>query len=256
MPIRLTKTVKILMISCFAVFLIQQTADQFFGANLLGIFGLVPSGFVQDHRFWQLFTYAFLHADVLHLFMNLLMLAFIGGEIEAAWGVARFLRYYFFCSVSAGLFYLFLQVIVRGDLHTPMIGASGAIYGLLMAYGLMFGERVMLFMLLFPLKAKHFVWVLALIEFMTTVFSGRGGLASAAHLGGMAAGFGYLWAKTRFKLAKKGSTKGDRFGLGSQKAAKRKPKKKNHLKLIIDNEREETPDHSHDDDSQDPKTWH
>ena len=98
------------------------------------------------------------------------MLAFIGWELESVWGTPRFLRFYFFCSVSAGMLYLFLasSSCTGSGLDTPMIGASGAIYGLLVAYGLIFGERVMLFMMLFPMKAKHFVWVLGLIEFMTT----------------------------------------------------------------------------------------
>ena len=247
MPIRLTKAVKVLLIACFAAFVVQQTADQFFGANLQGIFALTPSDFALHFRFWQIFTYAFLHADVMHLFLNLLMLAFIGGELEAAWGTARFVRYYFFCSVSAGLLYLLFQfLLVRQGLHTPMIGASGAIYGLLMAYGLIFGERMLLFMLLFPMKAKHFVWILAGVEFLSSVFSGRNGLASVAHLGGMAAGFCYLYGSAYWRVQVK------RKGSGGAKGQRRpKGRKDGHLKLIINNEFER--DRSVKDD---PKTWH
>src|SRR4051812_33401061 len=108
MPIRLTKTVKILIISCFVIFIIQQAGDQWFGAGITAWLGLSPAGFVIQHRFWQLFTYAFLHGDVMHLFLNLMMLAFIGAELEATWGRWRFLRYYFFCSMSAGIIYLLL----------------------------------------------------------------------------------------------------------------------------------------------------
>ncbi|MBC7692805.1 MAG: rhomboid family intramembrane serine protease [Methylotenera sp.] len=252
--IRLTPTIKALVIAIFATFVIQQTADQFFGANLLGWLALIPSAVVIDHRIWQLFTYAFLHGDVMHLFLNLMMLVFIGTELETAWGRARFLRYYFFCSLSAGALYLILQLFVwKGNgLNTPMVGASGAIYGLLMAYGLIFGERVMLFMMLFPMKAKHFVWILAGIEFMTTVFSARGGLASAAHLGGMIAGFGYLWVRASISVAKKRSKTGkvDLFGFKSKK----KSKAKSHLKLVIDNEREDA--RVDDGAGHDPKTWH
>ena len=256
MHFRLTPTIKALAIACFATFIIQHTYDQFFGGHLLGWLALIPSAVVNQGWFWQLFTYAFLHADVLHLFLNLMMLVFIGTEIEAVWGRARFLRFYFFCSVSAGLLYLVLQTFIwkESGLYTPMVGASGAIYGLLMAYGLIFGERTLLFMLLFPMKAKHFVWVLALIEFMTTVFSGRGGLSSAAHLGGMFAGFAYLWVKASVQIAKKRKLSGgglDPFGF----KAKKKAKAKSHLKLVIDNEREAA--HVEDDDSgQGPKTWH
>src|SRR6185295_7081780 len=186
MPIRLTKAVKYLIIACFATYVIQWFVEMSTGARLLTEwFGLSPAGFVMKHRIWQIFTYAFLHGDPIHLFLNLMMLAFIGAELESSWGIVRFLRYYFVCSVSAGLVYLVLKMIWWGadgaaaD-SSVMIGASGAIYGLLMAYGLLFGERVMLFMMLFPMKAKHFIWILAGIEFMSIfpVFSGRGSLSS------------------------------------------------------------------------------
>ncbi len=254
MPFRLTRSVKFLLISCFAAFVIQQTGDQFFGTHLLTLFALVPSGFVLEHRFWQLFTYAFLHGDVMHLFLNLFILVFIGAELETLWGTSRFLKYYFTCSISAGILYLLLQIFLWGGdgLYTPMLGASGGIYGLLLAYGLIFGERVFLFMLLFPMKAKHFVWVLALVEFMTTLFSGRAGLASAAHLGGMFAGFVYLWTRATWSLLKK-----RRALKSSQMPEKLRETKKNpgHLKLIVDNERKLNKDAWSDSD-QDPKTWH
>ena len=244
--IRLTPVVKFLLISCLVAFLIQQTADQFLGGNLTSLFGLVPAHAVFHFYLWQLGTYAFLHGDVLQLFLNLLMLVFIGSDLEALWGKTRFLKYYFFCSVSAGLLYLFLQIFVwrESGLYTPMVGASGAIYGLLLAYGLIFGERVFLFLLLFPMKAKHFIWILAAMELMTTVFSGRGGLASAAHLGGMAAGFAYLLARATWKLRK------------SRKASGAPQKSQSHLKLIIDNERKQPRRPAWEDPDNDPKTWH
>jgi membrane associated rhomboid family serine protease len=258
MNFRLTRAVKWLMIACFGMFLVQQTADQFFGGNVIGWLALVPSAFVIDHRFWQIFTYAFLHGDVMHLFLNLLMLAFIGSELESLWGIRRFLKYYFFCSVSAGALYLILQLLIwRGEgLHVPMVGASGAIYGLLMAYGLIFGERVLLFMLMFPMKAKHFVWILAGLEFLTTVYSSRGmgALASAAHLGGMIAGFGYLWVRATMQLAKKRRQSGPE-GRGQGPAVKTK-RRRSHLKLIIDNERDLNRLMEEEDTGEGPKTWH
>jgi membrane associated rhomboid family serine protease len=245
MPIRLSPTVKILLIVCFLAFLVQQTTDQFFGGHLLSVFGLVPSGFVFEGRIWQLATYSFLHADPLHLILNMMMLAFIASDLEFKWGRRKFLTFYFFCASVAGVLYLLLQLwIWRGDgIQQPMIGASGAIYGCLMAYGLLFGERVLLFMMLFPMKAKHFIWVLAGVEFLSTVFSGRGGLSSAAHIGGMLAGVGYLWF-TRNRGTRrptKRATTAKRFVLPSSK--------KKHLKLIVDNDP---------DDDRDPndKTWH
>jgi membrane associated rhomboid family serine protease len=254
MPIRLTPAVKTLLIACFAFFVIQHTADQFFGMNVLGWFALVPSSFVFEHRYWQLFTYAFLHADVMHLFLNLMMLAFIGGELEAAWGTTRFLRFYFFCSVSAGLLYLVLQLFASQGtgLHIPMVGASGAIYGLLMAYGLIFGERVLLFMMLFPMKAKYFVWILAGIELMSTVFSSHGGLAGAAHLGGMAAGFGYLWGRATFSVWKRRRAEG--ASTRQQRVKKRRQPK--HLKLVINNQNRVEFQSSDEDPEDKPPTFH
>ncbi len=254
MPIRLTRAVKALLIICFATFVIQHTVDQFLGGNLLGWFGLIPSAFINDHKIWQLFTYSFLHGDVMHLFLNLMMLAFIGGELEATWGTPRFLRFYFFCSTAAGLFYLFLQLLVlRGSaLHVPMVGASGAIYGMLMAYGLIFGERVLLFMMLFPLKAKYFVWILAAIELMTTVFSAHGGMASIAHLGGMFAGFGYLWGRAAFTVMNKNSQLKSILNRSSTKKQRIQPK---HLKLVINNKNKVEFRSSQDDDDT-PPTFH
>lgn len=252
MPFRLTPAVKVIAIVCVVAFIIQQTSDQFLGGNVTGFLGLVPSGFMTQHRFWQIFTYAFLHGDPMHLFLNLLMLVFIGAEIEGAWGTARFLRFYFFCSVSAGVLYLLLQVFVWGGLSIPMVGASGAIYGLLMAYGLIFGERVLLFMMLFPMKAKHFVWILAGVEFMTTVYSARGGLASAAHLGGMAAGFAYLWGRAFWIVARRRKQEGrDIFGRKPKDRSKKR-KSASHLKLVVGSKKD---DDSDDDINKNP-TWH
>ncbi len=243
--LRLTPVVKWLCIICFAAFIIQQTADQFLGMNLLGWFALVPASVVIDFRFWQLFTYPFLHGEVMHLFLNLMMLAFIGSELEAIWGKKLFLSFFFFCSVSGGLFYLLLQIVLSRpeSLHMPMVGASAAIYGMLMAYGIYFGDRAMLFMMIFPMKAKHFVWILGGIELMSTLFSGRNGAASIAHLGGMIAGFGFLWGRTMMILAKKRHQEGGGF--------LPKKKKSSHLKLISGKASS-----SDDDDKPKPTTWH
>lgn len=249
MLMRLTRGVKFLLIACFVTFLVQQILDRFFATNLLSWLALVPSALVFQHRVWQVVTYTFLHADVMHLFFNLLMLAFIGSELEALWGTVRFLRYFFFCSIASGMFYLLLVFLWKGaGLHLPMVGASAGIYGFLVAYGVLFGERVLLFMLLFPMKAKHFIWVLAAIEFLTTLFSGQGGqgsgLSSVAHLGGMGAGLGYLWGWATLKKLQKRAQQHSPQGSALRK-------KRDHLKLVINrerNNRNSDPPHS--------KTWH
>lgn len=252
MPFRLTPIVKFLLVACVVMFIAQQTADRFLGGNWQAVLGLVPRHFVIDFWFWQLFTYPFLHGEVMHLFLNLMMLVFIGSEIEAVWGRRRFVTYFAVCSTSAGLAYIAMQLFVRHELSVPMVGASGGIFGLLVAYGLMFGERTLLFMLLFPMKAKHFIWILAGVELMTLLFSPGGGLSSVAHMGGMLAGFSYLWIATLWKIRarERSQRPGRRPGFG-QKA---KPKS-NHLKLVINNAKLGAKDFERDEDS-DPQTWH
>lgn len=248
-PFRLTPSVKIIVIICVALFIVQQSIDQFFGGNLQGWLALVPNGFMFQFRFWQLFTYPFLHGDVSHLFLNMLMFVFVGSELEALWGRRRFLQFFFTCTSGAGLIFLLLQLFIWGGagLHSPMVGASGAIYGMLLAYGILFSERVMLFMMLFPMKAKHFVLVLGGVELMSSLFSGRGGLASAAHLGGMIAGFFDLWvrAKMRQMRVTRVSDLVNPFktSLGKKTDLKGgKPKKASgHLKLVVDREKKEGP---------------
>lgn len=259
MPIRLTPAVKILAIAYLVIFVFQQTMDQFFGGHVLYWLALVPSGVFFHHRLWQLITYSFLHGEVMHLFLNLLILVFIGGELEGTWGTAKFLRYYFFCILSAALFYLFLKSFHSQE-NVPMIGASGGMYGLLMAYGLIFGERILLFMMIFPMKAKYFVWVLAGIEFLSSVFSGSQGLASVAHLGGMAAGFGYLWGKAAWVVSQK-----RRQAWVGVRNREKKRKASRHLKLVVNEPHKKSmgsresklDDRDPDDDSNGhPRTWH
>jgi membrane associated rhomboid family serine protease len=243
MPIRIPRTIWGLIIACMATFIIQQGSAQFAGADLVGVLGLVPQSVAQG-ALWQLVTYMFLHADVGHLILNLLMLAFIGSELESVWGRRRFLIFYFFCGVVAGLTYLILQ-LAFWQANVPMIGASGGIYGILLAYGLLFGERVLLFMMLFPMKAKHFIWVLAAVEFLTGLFSGTPGaaLSSVAHLGGMAGGFAYLYGRGAWLVWKR-----------KRDSAPSRPRKpgKSHLKLVKPKD-EPPPSKSGDND---PRTWH
>jgi membrane associated rhomboid family serine protease len=235
-PIRLTPAVKFFLISCVAMFVLQQGADRFFGANLLGWLALVPSGFVMGLKVWQIFTYVFLHGDVSHLLLNMLMLAFVGGELEVLWGTRRFLQYFFTCSTAAGLLYLFFQLLLWRDtgLNQPLVGASGGIFGLLVAYGLIYAERTLLFMMIFPMKARHFVLVLAGVEFLSTIFAQTGGgvLSGIAHLGGMGAGFISLWLKASAKLRARTGKSGGGFGLNLPGKSKKKTSAA-HLKLVV-----------------------
>lgn len=252
---RITPAVKVILITAFVSFLLQQTIDKFFGGSVLTFFGLVPYDVVLRLRFWQIFTYPFLHGDVLHLVFNLLMLVMIGSELEALWKTPLFLRFYFFCTTSAAFFYLLIQLLLKNNssLFVPMVGASGGIFGMLVAYGILFGERMMLFMLIFPMKAKHFIWILAGIEFMTTVFSGSNGLAGVAHLGGMFGGFLYLWGKALWIVTKRRKQQQQ-----IEKGKRKNTKDIKHLKLVIDNDKKKSKDDSDfsGGGGSNPTTWH
>jgi membrane associated rhomboid family serine protease len=241
-PIRLTPLIKQFLVAIAIVFFVQLVI----GAGALeSWFGLVPDGFVNHGRIWQIFTYPFLHHDLSHFVLNALMLAFIGPELEIAFGKKKLIFFFFTCTTTAGIIYLGIQIWGRGaeGLGMPLVGASAGIYGILLAYGLLYRERVLLFMMLFPMKAKHFVVVLAAVEFLTTMFSSRNSLSSVAHLSGMAAAFAFLMIEKRMR-----ATKSSGGGSGRKPKLIKRFDKKGNLKLIVNN-----PD---DDRDSGPKTWH
>ena len=155
--------------------------------RMIELFGLIPAR-VGELEVWRLFTYQFLHGGVWHLALNMLMLWMFGSELEQRWGRRFFVRYYLLCAVGGGLTY----TLVRWGTWTPSVGASGAIYGVLMGYGLWFPNRVVLLAFLFPVRVRHVVLFLIFVELMQAIEATGAGIAYAAHLGGMAFGFVYL----------------------------------------------------------------
>jgi len=142
---------------------------------------------------WQLVSYMFLHdpGGFGHILWNMLALWMFGKDLEATWGTKRFLQYYFVCGVGAGLCVLLMSALF-GSPESRTIGASGAIYGLLLAFGLLFPEQPILFFFLFPIPAKYFVMIIGAVSFMLTFGSTGDGVSHVAHLGGMVWGFLYL----------------------------------------------------------------
>ncbi len=137
---------------------------------------------------WQLVTYAFLHADINHIFFNMLALLMFGAPLEYTWGTKRFLQYYFVCVIGAGLTYLAWAALMH--IQSPVIGASGGVFGLLLAYGMLFPkQRVMLLFPPIPMDARTLVIGYGVIELLLGVM-GTGNIAHFAHLGGML--FGWL----------------------------------------------------------------
>jgi len=141
---------------------------------------------------WQLFTYMFLHGGIGHLLFNMLTLWMFGTTLEQTWGTRYFLKYYFLCGVGAGICDTVVNVILGH--HTTTIGASGAIYGLLLAFGVLFPDVKVLMNFLFPIKAKYLVMIYGAVALLSALGSGNSGVSNIAHLGGMLFGWVYLRA--------------------------------------------------------------
>ena len=173
-----------------AVFLLEQIAP-----GLVFAFALWPLGTGQaggpGFAPWQLISYSFLHGSVLHLAFNMFALYMFGGMVERVFGTRRYLIYYFVCVVSAALTQLVFSALSGGVY--PTVGASGGVFGLLLAYALYFpNNRVMLLFPPIPMRARTFVLFYAAIELFLGVTGTQEGVAHFAHLGGMIGGFALL----------------------------------------------------------------
>lgn len=180
--------VRTLLVANIAVFLFQTLARTFAQVRLDRLFGLVPYDVVHHFFLWQLATYMFLHGGLLHIAFNLLALWMFGSELESLWGTRRFMRFYFITGIGAAL----TSTLVTPNSPIPIIGASGAVYGLLAAYGILFPDRVILLYFVLPIRAKYLVLILGLITFWSSISVTGGGVAHVAHLGGMIFGWLYL----------------------------------------------------------------
>lgn len=184
----------LLIVNC-AVFVLQSLG---LNRHLIPLFALYPEGTVRSLLVWQIFTYMFLHGGTLHLLFNMLTLWMFGTQIERDMGTRRFLRYYFLCGIAAGICVLAVNIAI-GDWRTTTIGASGAIFGVLVAFGVLYPNQTVLMNFLFPIKAKYLVMIYAAIELLMT-FGPNTGVSTIAHLGGMA--FGYVYLKGRLPRIK------------------------------------------------------
>jgi membrane associated rhomboid family serine protease len=184
----LTPVIKNLIIIIIAVFLLQKMAE-ISGLNIYRYFALVPYRVMSQYFLWQLVTYIFLHGGFFHILFNLLALWMFGGELENYFGSKKFLFYFFFCGIGAGI----CTVLFTPDLYQqiPVIGASGAIYGILLAFGWLFPNRPIYIYFLFPIPAKYFVIIFGFIEFFSSFGGPGGGVSHLTHLGGLL--FGLLF---------------------------------------------------------------
>lgn len=153
------------------------------------LLALVPNAVVHYFTIWQLVTYLFIHQGIWHLVFNMLTLWMFGVPLEQSWGTRKFLKYYFICGIGAGVCDVVLNLALGHNTRT--VGASGAIYGLLLAFGVCFPDQTVLMGFLFPIKAKYMVMIYAAIELWMSL-GVNSGVSNIAHLGGMAVGFVYL----------------------------------------------------------------
>ena len=183
-----TPSVKSLLISMTALFFLQAILERLFGFYLEPWLGLVPY-FVTHRLFlWQPVTYLFLHGGIFHLGFNLLVLWMFGCELERVWGSRFFLKYFFVCGTGAGIF----VALLTASSIVPTIGASGALYGVLLAYGLLFPNRQILIWFVLPIRAKYFVLIIGLVAFYSTLTLPGSGVSHLAHLSGLVIGYVYL----------------------------------------------------------------
>jgi membrane associated rhomboid family serine protease len=152
--------------------------------------GLVPALVVSRGFVWQLFTYQFLHGGFGHIVINMFILWMFGRELEQLWGSGRFLRYYLICGIGGGVANLAMALVPAVNPLVPVVGASGAVLGVLLAYGLLFPNRRILFWGVFPIRARTLVFILVIVDLLFAVWSQqRAEVAHFAHLGGMATGY-------------------------------------------------------------------
>jgi membrane associated rhomboid family serine protease len=189
-PGPLTPAIKALIIANVAAFLVTLVAP----AVTLRL-GLRPADVFGALQLWQPLTYMFLHGGIFHILFNMLALWMFGVELERMWGTQFFARYYFVSGVGAALTTMILSLspLPFADqlYYSLTIGASGAVYGVLLAYAMYFPNRPIYMYLVFPIPAKYFVLIIGAISLLSSM-GGGGGVAHTTHLGGLVAGYLYL----------------------------------------------------------------
>jgi membrane associated rhomboid family serine protease len=197
-PGPMTQAVRAIVYTCIAVFVLQIIMP----ALMIDAFGLSPEAVLTRGFLWQLATYLFLHGGVFHILFNMLAVWMFGVDLERRWGTQAFVKYYAVTGVGAGACMVLVSLLpfeaTRSTYYATTIGASGAVYGLLMAWAIIFPHRTILFLGIFPLTARVFVLIIGAISFAQAVSAGGGGtIAHLAHLGGLAAGWWYLKTPVR-----------------------------------------------------------
>jgi len=189
-PGGITPAVKILIITNVVAFVLNLIVGDVMTVRL----GFSPQAVLENLALWQPFTYMFLHSTggVGHILINMLALWMFGTELERTWGTRFFTKYYIVTGVGAAATSLLLSFWINDIYYTVTVGASGAIYGLLLAYGMYFPHRPIYLYFIFPIPARIFVMIVGAIAFLSSINGPGGGVAHSAHLGGLVVGYLYL----------------------------------------------------------------
>jgi membrane associated rhomboid family serine protease len=192
----ITPAVKWLLIANIVVFLVDKLASDPRATGLTlfeKLFALNPASPLLIIQLWRLITYQFLHGDFFHILYNMLCLFFLGPVLERHWGTKKFFTFYLSCGIAGGVFYILLVVI--GFLTPmPLIGASGAVLGVLTACAILF-PRIIIFFFFFPMPIRVVAIILICIASVTILSKGANAGGEAAHLAGIAAGAFYVLSK-------------------------------------------------------------
>ncbi len=190
----ITPYVKYLLIANVVVFFLQ-TIDATLHHNFLIFFGsIIPLLITEKYQIWRFFTYMFLHGGFLHIFFNMFMLWMFGPEVERILGGRRFLKFYLFTGIGAGI----CCYLISPFSPIPVLGASGAIFGVLLAFSMFFPERILLLFMIIPVKAKYVIAGFALLEVYLTLVGPKDSISHIGHVGGLIFGYIFLrWGNIR-----------------------------------------------------------
>ena len=197
-PQLFTDAIKILISINLIVYVFQSLAGK--EEIFFRLFGLVPNAFISELMLWQPFTYMFFHAPfyssigISHILLNMLGLWVFGRELEQTWGKEKFLRYYFLTGIGSGLITFLFQM----DSSNPVIGASGAVYGILLAYGLSYPNRMLYIWGLIPVRSMWLVVIMGLIAFFG-LLGKADGISHITHISGML--IGYILLKNKLNIS-------------------------------------------------------
>jgi membrane associated rhomboid family serine protease len=198
-PGPLTPAVKLLIIANVVVFI----ASRFIDVLRLRL-GFMPQDVLTHGYVWQPFTYMFVHDGIFHILFNMLALWMFGVELERMWGSRYFTKFYLVSGVGAAVVQTLLSFLPFGPLqqvyYIQTVGASGAVYGLLLAYAMYFPHRPIYMYFVFPIPAKYFVLIIGAISLLSSIDGPGGGIAHTTHLGGLLAGYLYLKGGRRTHL--------------------------------------------------------